>query len=327
MRAVLSARGLPRDRDADADALDARGRARLPRAGAAAAGQLLRAAAVAAALQAAADGRRASSATSRSRAASATRTCAPTASPSSRSSTSRCRSSSEDDVIDLMETLMARVFAVSGFDVAAPPFPRMPYDEAMERYGSDRPDLRFGLEIARPLRRARRGPSSRSSGRSLDAGGVVRGFNVRARARCPRKELDELTEMAQRYGAKGLVWAFVQDGGVWRSPVAKFLADEEMRRSLEPPGRLGGRPAAGRRRPAPRVAADVLGALRLRPRGRLGLTPERPRAAVGRRLPDVRVERGRGALGRRCTTRSRRRRRGDLGRPRARCARAPTTSC
>ena len=86
-------RGLPRDRDADADPLDAGGRARLPRPQPPAAGLLLRAAAVAAAVQAAADGRRASSATTRSRAASATRTCAPTASPSSPRSTSRCPSS------------------------------------------------------------------------------------------------------------------------------------------------------------------------------------------------------------------------------------------
>jgi aspartyl-tRNA synthetase len=166
----------------------------------------------------------------------------------------------EEDVIGLMETLMARVFAVSGFEVAAPPWPRMPYDEAMARYGSDRPDLRFGLEI-HGLSDALGATEFKVFRSVLDSGGVVRGFNVGPRE-TPRKELDELTEMAQRHGAKGLVWAFVQSGGTWRSPVAKFLADEEMQAISSRLGASEGDlllAVADR----PRVAADALGALRL----------------------------------------------------------------
>jgi aspartyl-tRNA synthetase len=167
----------------------------------------------------------------------------------------------EDDVIGLMETLMARVFALSGFEVPQTPWPRMPYDEAMLRYGSDRPDLRFGMEI-HDVSDALRGSDFKVFRSVLDSGGVVRGFNVGPRE-TPRKELDELTELAQRTRAKGLVWAFVQAKGVWRSPVAKFLSDEEMQAVSSALGASEGDLlliVADQ----PRVAADALGTLRLR---------------------------------------------------------------
>jgi len=166
----------------------------------------------------------------------------------------------EEDVIALMETLMARVFAIGGFEVPALPWPRMPYDEAMARYGTDRPDLRFGLEI-HDLSDALAATEFKVFRSVLDSGGVVRGFNVGPRE-TPRKELDELTEMAQRSGAKGLVWAFVQAGGTWRSPVAKFLADGEMQAiSSRLAASEGDLLLAVADRPP--VAADALGTLRL----------------------------------------------------------------
>jgi aspartyl-tRNA synthetase len=167
----------------------------------------------------------------------------------------------EEDVIGLMEMLMARVFAVSGFEVPPTPWPRMGYDEAMARFGTDRPDMRFGMEI-HDVSEVLRGSEFKVFESVLESGGVVRGFNVGPRE-TPRKELDELTEMAQRQGAKGLVWAFVQAGGIWRSPVAKFLADEEMQAVSSALGASEGDLlliVADQ----PRVAADVLGALRLR---------------------------------------------------------------
>jgi aspartyl-tRNA synthetase len=167
----------------------------------------------------------------------------------------------EDDVIALMEALMERVFAVSGFPVPPTPWPRMGYDEAVARFGTDRPDLRFGLEIhdVSSVLAASEFQVFRSV---LDAGGVVRGINVGPRE-TPRKELDDLTEQAKRGGAKGLVWAFVQEGGVWRSPIAKFLSEAEMADVSSALGASEGDLmliVADR----PRIAADVLGGLRLR---------------------------------------------------------------
>ena len=133
----------------------------------------------------------------------------------------------EEDVIDVMEAVMEAVFERAGFDAPAPPWPRMTYDEAMRRFGSDRPDTRFGLELAE-LSDALSGSEFRVFAGALAAGGVVRGINVGARE-LPRSELDALTELAKQHGAKGLVWAFVQpDDGDWRSPIAKFLSAGEI---------------------------------------------------------------------------------------------------
>jgi aspartyl-tRNA synthetase len=132
----------------------------------------------------------------------------------------------EDDVIDVNERVMAKVFELGGLDVQAPPYPRMGYDEAMLRFGSDRPDTRFGLEIA-DVSDALRDSEFKVFASVLGSGGVVRAINAGARD-VPRKELDELTEVARRHGAGGLVWAFVQEDGSWRSPIAKFLGDDEV---------------------------------------------------------------------------------------------------
>ncbi|MEA2312463.1 MAG: aspartyl-tRNA synthetase [Solirubrobacteraceae bacterium] len=132
----------------------------------------------------------------------------------------------EDDVIELIEGLMARVFETAGFELPPPPWPRMTYDEALARYGNDRPDVRFGLEIA-DLASALAGTEFKVFSGALGSGGVVRGINAGARE-VPRRELDELTELVKRFGAGGLVWAFVQDDGTWRSPIAKFLSEAEV---------------------------------------------------------------------------------------------------
>src|SRR3954469_7460732 len=109
----------------------------------------------------------------------------------------------EDDVLGVIEGLLQRVFEEAGFPAAAPPWPRMGYDEAMLRYGSDKPDLRFALEI-RDLGSAVANTEFRVFRSVLDGGGVVRGFNAGARD-VSRKEADELTEVVKRYGAGGLV--------------------------------------------------------------------------------------------------------------------------
>jgi aspartyl-tRNA synthetase len=131
----------------------------------------------------------------------------------------------EDDVIEVIEGMLARVFEATGFEAPPPPWPRIGYDEAMARFGSDRPDTRFGLEI-HDLGSAVQSSEFKVFSGALGSGGVVRGLNAGARE-VPRSELDALTEVVKRFGAGGLVWAFVQEDGSWRSPIAKFLSDDE----------------------------------------------------------------------------------------------------
>jgi aspartyl-tRNA synthetase len=177
----------------------------------------------------------------------------------------------EDDVIETMEAVMAAVCADAGFAVAAPPWPRMHYDEAMLRFGLDRPDTRFGLEIQELGEALARSEFKVFSG-ALASGGVVRGINAGARE-LPRRDLDDLTELAKQHGAKGLVWAFVQEDGSWRSPIAKFLAADELAAVTE---RLDAR--AGDLllivADSAKVAAQSLGALRVELAARFSLVPD-----------------------------------------------------
>jgi aspartyl-tRNA synthetase len=131
----------------------------------------------------------------------------------------------EDDVIECMEAVMGAVFEREGFAVSPPPWPRMTFAEAVSRFGIDRPDTRFGLEL-RDLGEALADSEFQVFAGALGSGGVVRGINAGPRE-LPRSELDGLTELAKQHGAKGLVWAFVQEEG-WRSPIAKFLSEGEI---------------------------------------------------------------------------------------------------
>jgi aspartyl-tRNA synthetase len=178
----------------------------------------------------------------------------------------------EDDVIGVIEGLMARVFEEAGFHVTAPPpWPRLSYDEAMLRYGSDRPDTRFGLELC-DLGAELAGTEFKVFASVLESGGAIRGLNAGARE-VPRSELDALTDHVKRYGAGGLVWAFVQEGGSWRSPTAKFLTDEQRDAVSR---KLSGRPGdllllvADKQQ----VAATALAAVRLELARRFDLIPE-----------------------------------------------------
>ncbi len=131
-----------------------------------------------------------------------------------------------DDVIEVNERLLAHVFERVGGPQVQLPMERMPYDEAMERFGTDRPDLRFGLELV-DLGEALRETEFKVFRSVLEGGGAVRGLNA-GRREVPRSELDGLISRAQELGAKGLVWAF-REGEGWRSPTAKFLSEEELR--------------------------------------------------------------------------------------------------
>jgi aspartyl-tRNA synthetase len=176
----------------------------------------------------------------------------------------------EDDVIETMEAVMSAVFAAGGFIVPPPPWPRMGYDEAMLRFGSDRPDRRFDLEI-RDVSDALRGSEFKVFESVLGNGGAVRALNAGARE-LSRTELDGLNEVVQRHGGKAVAWAFVEDGS-WRSPIAKFLGEDRVAAAT---GTLEASEGDLLLFVAdqPRVAAEALGALRLELGRRFGLIPE-----------------------------------------------------
>jgi aspartyl-tRNA synthetase len=175
----------------------------------------------------------------------------------------------EEDVMGATEGMLARVFEEAGFEAPPAPWPRMGYDEAMLRFGSDKPDLRFGLEIA-DLGDAVAGTGFRVFSGVLESGGVVRGLNAGPRE-APRSELDQLTEVVRRFGAGGLVWAFVGEDGSWRTS-AKALGEAERAAIAQ---KLQGRPGDLLLLVAdkPQVAATALGELRLELARRYGLIP------------------------------------------------------
>jgi len=175
-----------------------------------------------------------------------------------------------DDVIDLNERLLAHVFERAGGPAVELPMERMPYAEAMDRFGTDRPDLRFGLELV-DLGEALARTEFKVFRSMLDGGGAVRGINA-GRRELPRSELDGLISRAQELGAKGLVWAF-REGDGWRSPTAKFLSEDELAGLNE---RLGAEEGdllllVADERP---VTDSVLGQLRLDLAERFDLIPQ-----------------------------------------------------
>jgi aspartyl-tRNA synthetase len=133
----------------------------------------------------------------------------------------------EEDVYDLIDPLLQRVLALGGIEVTLP-LERIPYDEALLRYGSDRPDRRLGVEIVE-LTDVFRGSQFKVFGGAIENGGVVRA--LRARGDFPRSRIDKLEEKARSLGAKGMAWAVVEADGAWRSPIAKFLGEEEIARA------------------------------------------------------------------------------------------------
>jgi aspartyl-tRNA synthetase len=174
-----------------------------------------------------------------------------------------------DDVIEVNERLLAHVFERAGGPAIEPPIARLPYDEAMDRFGTDRPDLRFGLELV-DLSPALAQTEFKVFRGAIEAGGAVRGLNA-GRRELPRSELDGLISRAQELGAKGLVWAF-REGDGWRSPTAKFLSEGELAQLNQALGAEQGDLlllVADRRR----VADAVLGQLRVELAERFELIP------------------------------------------------------
>lgn len=132
----------------------------------------------------------------------------------------------QEEVLETLEQIVSRVTATLRDVEPALPFPRLSWHEAMSRYGTDKPDIRFGMEI-KDLGAVFAGTGFKAFSDVLEAGGTIRGINAGALG-ASRSKLDALVSRAQELGAKGLVWLVVEDDGSLRSPVVKFLADTEQ---------------------------------------------------------------------------------------------------
>ncbi len=133
----------------------------------------------------------------------------------------------EEDLIALIEPLYARIVReVAGAEVAVP-FPRLTYAEMMDRYGSDKPDLRYGMELV-DLAPAFAETGFKAFASVIADGGVIKALTAPGAAALSRKELDRLIDDAKGRGAAGLVWLAIEADGAVRSPVSKFLSEEEI---------------------------------------------------------------------------------------------------
>lgn len=177
-----------------------------------------------------------------------------------------------DDIMDMTEGLIRHVFkGALGVDLPEK-FQRMTWDEAMDKYGSDKPDLRFGMELIN-MTEAVKGSEFKVFNDIIDKGGIVKAINVKGDAGIPRRELDGLVNFVAIYGAKGLAWMQIQPDGSVKSPIAKFFSEEYLANILKTaeaePGDLllfvADKPA---------VVAAALGALRIEMAKRRGLIDE-----------------------------------------------------
>ena len=132
-----------------------------------------------------------------------------------------------DDVIEVNEALLKYLWKeILGIDLETP-FRRMTWKEAMERFGSDKPDLRFGMELKNVTETVRNCGFGVFT-QAVEAGGSVRGINVKGQAAMPRKKIDQLTDFVKGYGLKGLAYLSVQEDGTYKSSFAKFMTPEEL---------------------------------------------------------------------------------------------------
>ncbi|MCP4022739.1 MAG: aspartate--tRNA ligase [Desulfobacteraceae bacterium] len=132
----------------------------------------------------------------------------------------------ESQIVEIAEGMIKNIFkAVLDIDLE-PPFPQMTYDEAISRFGLDRPDLRFGLELVDVSDIVEKA-SFKVFASVVQKGGLVKAINAKGCATFTRKQIDGLTDYAAVYRAKGLAWIKIKDGGEWQSPIAKFFTDEE----------------------------------------------------------------------------------------------------
>lgn len=174
-----------------------------------------------------------------------------------------------EDVLAVNEKLLKRLFKeICNFDIELP-IQRMTWREAMDRFGSDKPDLRFGMELKNVSDVVKNCEFVVFKG-ALEQGGSVRGINAEGQGAMPRKKIDALVEFAKGFGAKGLAYLAINEDGTYKSSFAKFMTEDELKALVEA---MGGKPgdlllfAADK----DKVVFDVLGNLRLEIAKQLGL--------------------------------------------------------
>jgi len=178
----------------------------------------------------------------------------------------------EEDIISVVEGLVETVFRdVLDMEIKAP-FPRLMYDDAVEKYGLDKPDLRFGLELSN-VSDIVKDTNFKIFSSVVKKGGIVKALNAKGCIDFSRKEIDDLTEFVAVYRAKGLAWIKVREDS-WQSPIAKFFTDEEKEALAEridmQPGDLVFFVAE-----RPKIVNEALGHLRNRLAEKLGLINEK----------------------------------------------------
>lgn len=177
-----------------------------------------------------------------------------------------------EDVLEMMEGLIGYIFQGALGSELSLPFPRLTWDEAMENYGSDKPDLRFDMKLI-DMSEAVRGSEFKVFNTALETGGQVKALNAKGFSGIARRELDNLAEFVAIYGAKGLAWIIVNEDGSIKSPIAKFFTEEQLEQIK----------SAGKAEPGDLllfvadkkpVVAQALGALRLHLARKLNLIDE-----------------------------------------------------
>ena len=182
-----------------------------------------------------------------------------------------------DDVMQVVEGMIVLLFKeLKGIELARP-FPRLTYEEAMNRFGSDKPDTRFGLEI-RDYTGVLRDSQFKVFAGAIQKGGVVKGIRVPNGGELSRKDLDDMTPFAATFGAKGIAWTRITAEG-WQSPIAKFLSEPEQKAIEQIAGAQVGDVILFSADSA-KIVHDALGNLRLQLGEKLGLIPANEYALV-----------------------------------------------
>jgi aspartyl-tRNA synthetase len=182
-----------------------------------------------------------------------------------------------EDVMQVIEGMICILFReLKGIEVKRP-FAKLTYDEAMNRFGSDKPDMRFGLEL-KDFTDALRNCQAKVFATAIQKGGVVKGIRVPKGGELSRKELDDLTPFVATFGAKGIAWTKLTDEG-WQSPIAKFLSETEQKEIESIAGAEVG-DAILFSADIAKIVYDALGNLRLYLAEKLGLIPENEYALV-----------------------------------------------
>jgi aspartyl-tRNA synthetase len=182
-----------------------------------------------------------------------------------------------EDVIQVVEGMMSLLFReLKGIELKSP-FPRLTWEEAMNRYGSDKPDIRFGLELS-DFTDALRDSQAKVFSSAIQKGGVVKGIRVPKGGELSRKDLDDLTPFVATFGAKGIAWTRLTEAG-WQSPIAKFLSESEQK-EIEKIASAEVGDIILFSADTSKIVHDALGNLRLHLGQKLGLIPENEYALV-----------------------------------------------